>query len=633
MSDSIQEVKAGDKVAASEELIKKNEIKPENEAKAVEATSEVEAKPEDDAKPEGEAKAETAPEGEAKAVEATPKPEESDTEVKQSSGKKKKIIGGIFGGLAVALAATYVGVAIYYGSHFFPGTTINGIPCGNSDMSEVRAKWDAWAQDYHISVVGRDPKTREKTALAVLGAADFDWIEPLDESAAKVLMDGQNRWLWPQIFAGGSFAYNIEINADYDASKIKDFLEKVDAFKRVNMTPPTDATVRGYSDTDRRIVLEPEVAGTLLYMNRVYQAIGEAAGSGQIVVDIEDKGCYVEPKITVEDPALKRSIASANTWLQTSILYDWNGTEVLLDADQIKDWVALENGVFTLNEDAIGEYVANQAKEYDTYKKRRNFQTTLGYELDLPGGAFGWLTDKDAETEALINLIRCGAVGNREPEYEKTAPVKGADDIGDSYVEADLTHQHLYLYQQGEIVLETDFVSGNMSNGNKTPEGVFGLTYKTKNAILRGPNYASHVNYWMPFNGNVGMHDATWRNKFGGDIYKTGGSHGCINLPLSMAAEIYPYVSEGFPVICYYYPAEMLAEMELSGQLPGDQPGQEAAPVSADPAEGEIHEEPGAPTEGQPTEGQPVEEQPAEGQPTEGQPAEGQPTDGLPAEG
>ena len=56
----------------------------------------------------------------------------------------------------------------------------------------------------------------------------------------------------------------------------------------------------------------------------------------------------------------------------------------------------------------------------------------------------------------------------------------------------------------------------------------------------------------MPYNGGVGMHDATWRNKFGGEIYKTSGSHGCINLPLSIAKELYEEVETGFPVVSYW---------------------------------------------------------------------------------
>ena len=120
-------------------------------------------------------------------------------------------------------------------------------------------------------------------------------------------------------------------------------------------------------------------------------------------------------------------------------------------------------------------------------------------------------------------------------------------------MEIDLTHQHLYLYWKGELVLETDFVSGDVADGNTTPGGLYRLTYKTTDAVLRGATYETPVKYWMPFNGNIGMHDATWRNQFGGEIYLTNGSHGCINLPLDKAQAIYGYVSTGFPIICYYY--------------------------------------------------------------------------------
>jgi len=55
----------------------------------------------------------------------------------------------------------------------------------------------------------------------------------------------------------------------------------------------------------------------------------------------------------------------------------------------------------------------------------------------------------------------------------------------------------------------------------------------------------------MPFNGGVGLHDASWRSTFGGKIYVTGGSHGCINLPRSAAETIYNNISAGTPVLVY----------------------------------------------------------------------------------
>jgi len=198
--------------------------------------------------------------------------------------------------------------------------------------------------------------------------------------------------------------------------------------------------------------------------------------------------------------------------------------------------------------------VNNNADTYDTFGKYTNFTTTLGVELSLPRLSYGWRTDRSGEAEVLIALIKAGEQQHREPIYVRKGVWKGQNDIGTSYIEADLTHQHLYVYQQGVIVFETDFVSGNMNSpGCVSPAGIFGLTYKTMNAVLRGENYETPVTYWMPFYGNFGMHDATWRSSFGGDIFLTNGSHGCLNLPLEAAAQIYNYVYEGSPIICYYY--------------------------------------------------------------------------------
>ena len=128
------------------------------------------------------------------------------------------------------------------------------------------------------------------------------------------------------------------------------------------------------------------------------------------------------------------------------------------------------------------------------------------------------------------------------------------NDYGDSYVEINLTAQHLFLYKEGKLVIESDFVSGNHARGFDTPTGAYGITYTQKDATLRGDNYETPVSYWMPFAGNVGMHDASWRSQFGGSIYKTAGSHGCINLPPSVAKVIFENVSKNYPVLVYELP-------------------------------------------------------------------------------
>ena len=131
---------------------------------------------------------------------------------------------------------------------------------------------------------------------------------------------------------------------------------------------------------------------------------------------------------------------------------------------------------------------------------------------------------------------------------------RGSDDLGDTYVEVNLTRQHVILYKNGKRYREADCVTGGPSSA--TPTGIYSVTYKDytyegHQVQLVGENYASDVNFFIPFSGNVGLHDASWRKSFGGSIYKTNGSHGCVNLPYDMAKAIFDTVEKGMPVIVY----------------------------------------------------------------------------------
>ena len=161
-------------------------------------------------------------------------------------------------------------------------------------------------------------------------------------------------------------------------------------------------------------------------------------------------------------------------------------------------------------------------------------------------------TSQKEETEALKQLLLSCKSQEREPVYSQTAAVHDENDYGNTYVEINLTAQHLFFYKEGKLVVESDFVSGNESRGWSTPAGAYPLTYKQRNATLKGQNYSTPVSYWMPFNGGIGMHDAYWRSSFGGKIYKTNGSHGCINLPPAVAKTVYENISAGMPVLCYH---------------------------------------------------------------------------------
>lgn len=117
-----------------------------------------------------------------------------------------------------------------------------------------------------------------------------------------------------------------------------------------------------------------------------------------------------------------------------------------------------------------------------------------------------------------------------------------------SYIKVSIVEQKLYYYERNKLVLETNIVTG-MRGVSPTPTGDYKVLSKERNVNLTGADYTSFVSYWIAFKGNsYGLHDASWRSRFGGNIYTYNGSHGCVNMPRSEVSKLYDMVEIGTPV-------------------------------------------------------------------------------------
>ncbi len=459
------------------------------------------------------------------------------------------IIFALIGIGIISVAAYYFGMVQYYTTCFLPGTFIEGQRVDQKKYDDVKMYLETlWKEQYSLTIGDREEKI-----LAVVKAEDLDLTFSAESFLEKVVAE-QNPYAWPiYVFSGKENAYDAMYSFTYNEEKLEQALDAAGLFDASSAVKPKDAYISDYIEEKGQYDLIPEQNGSLLVQEKSVEAIKSAVANLEQQLFFSEDEWYEKAEITADNKELQKIHKQLNQMVGTRITYDWNGQEEILDGSIIHEWLSVEDGEVLLDQEKVRAYVDDKAKVYDTYGKKRKFVTAKGVELTLPSGGYGWKTDCEAETEALIQMIQEGTVTTREPIFWTTGYVKGQNDIGDSYVEIDMTNQHLYLYIDGEIVLESDFVSGSVADGNTTPPGVFGITYKTRDAVLRGRTYVTPVSYWMPFNGNIGMHDATWRDTFGGDIYLTDGSHGCINLPLEKAAEIYTYMEKRFPVVCYYY--------------------------------------------------------------------------------
>ncbi len=223
-----------------------------------------------------------------------------------------------------------------------------------------------------------------------------------------------------------------------------------------------------------------------------------------------------------------------------------------ITSEMLASWIKEEEHSADLDREQLTAYVQSLAERHNTVGQPRSFTTSYGNTITLYKGDFGWKLNVSSTVEELSANLTGRSPKTVEPVWsQKGGVLKGSNDIGDSYVEVDLINQKVWLYKDGEQILETDCVTGTYGTSRQTPGGVYDINGKQSPAVLRGADYASPVSYWMPFNGGIGLHDATWRSTFGGEIFRTNGSHGCVNLPLDAAEIIYETVTIGYPVVCY----------------------------------------------------------------------------------
>ena len=509
---------------------------------------------------EGKLELENKPDGEEKGTSGQ-KPMMTYAEFKAQKGRKRgRDRGpGINKDLAVKIAAVCGGVVVLVGAvggglywHeslkyktcFLPGTIVDGMDVTGKTAAEVEDAIMEQLKGYKLTINGREDLSESITGEEVGLYAEFD------DTLAKAIA-AQKPMEWGKYRFGKSVN---EVNTDalirYNDEMLGEAVDSLSCMDKENMREPQDAKISDYTSGGYTIIKEDE--GKELLEDKVKEAVAAAVMSLAESVDLEEQGCYVSPSITSEDEALKTACETMNKYVGARITYQFGDKSETLSGDEIHNWLTVNGTSVRINEGKATEYVKKLAASYDTAYKAKSLKTSYGKTVSITGGSYGYKINPAKEAATLVSLIKNGEQTSREPEYSQKGASRTGNDYGNTYVEINLTAQHLYFYVKGKLVVQSDFVSGNAAKGWSTPAGAYSITYKQRNATLKGQGYATPVSYWMPFNGGIGLHDANWRKTFGGTIYKTNGSHGCVNLPPAVAKTIYENISAGDPVLCYH---------------------------------------------------------------------------------
>ena len=432
---------------------------------------------------------------------------------------------------------------------FEVGTIINGVPVSGMTTADAEAYIEGYFNGGYTLEIEDTEGVREAITDTSIGYT-VDVTGDL-EAILKEENDG-GRVSGP----GVEHRYTVDAELKYDEAALRALLENM-AFVK-NASPTSDAYITPYEE-GKAFSIVPEVQGTEIDMDKLMAAVKDALNSQTRLLKVENLDCYKTIQVTADNADLNQMCANLNRYKDINITYVFGDQQEILPGLEAVKWIdGVSGSTVQVNQQKVAEYVKYLADKYDTYGKPHTFISTSGRQVSV-NGDYGWQINQAEEAVALTRMVQNGTNQTREPAYSRTAASRTGNDFGTTYVEVDMGLQHIYMYENGTLIAEAPIVTGNVAKGWTTPEGLYTLYYKERDRVLRGPkradgtySYESPVSYWMPFNGGIGLHDASWRGKFGGEIYKNNGSHGCINIPPKTAAVIYEHVYKGIPILCFY---------------------------------------------------------------------------------
>lgn len=469
-----------------------------------------------------------------------------------SNHKKPVLICGI---VVLVLLIVYLAGMLYYNDKFLNGTMVNGSDVGGMTLQKANDQLSKKVNGQSLKLIFNDGQS-EVLQSAQLG------VSYNKDNSLNQLMKNQNKWAW---FIG---FFKNEKNTLTDLIQISDEnltngIASMEHAKEENQIAPTDAYIQ-YKDGSFSII--EETLGSKFNIEELVKNIKIALSEGKQQLDVTKANGYVKPQVYKDDQDLNNQLKAANEYCLSAITYTTpKGKEIVLDGSTLITWLSKQDdGSYTKDESVFKEkltaFVKELASQYNSIGATRTFTGKDGQSHTVSGGTYGFRVSTDSEVSALLKMINENkSENNRIPEHTGQLPSGENGGLGTTYLEINITKQHLWFVKDGSVVLESDFVSGKESDPTRlTPSGTYYIYNKERNRVLRGtkqPNgkyeYESPVSYWMPFNKGIGLHDASWRSTFGRDIYINSGSHGCINLPTGFAGSLYSQIYVNLPVVVY----------------------------------------------------------------------------------
>lgn len=474
-------------------------------------------------------------------------------------GGPRKAVLIALGVIVALLAIAYAAGVFVFHERFYPQTTLGALDISMSTHQEASSALAAIEDDYEVQVKG------EGLDLVVDvkdGGVSIDSDAVVNSAASDV-----NPWLW-FIQIWGTHDVTDHLAATSDSGALGEFVRgNVDAFNET-AEPSQDAALV-YSTDSGAYEIKQEVYGDQISSEAVTKAIAEAIAGMEATVSVTED-MLIKPSVLSTDERLASGRDAANAMIKCDVTLKSSSTGVTageVNGDVISQWITFDESFTpTLDEAAMGAWIDNLASAYNTVGTQRTYTRGDGKQVTVSGGVYGWAVDAETLKTAVRDAIANGTQGDLEIAFTSTGNGYTAPGMDwGAYCDVDLTEQHARYYDaSGNLLWESGVVTGVPDAENATPTGVYWLNNLQTNVSLKGPidpetnkpKWDSPVSYWMPFVGNlVGLHDANWQPSWvfsDPSAFYFYGSHGCVNLPVDKAAQLFNIIQIGDAVIVHW---------------------------------------------------------------------------------
>lgn len=429
----------------------------------------------------------------------------------------------------------------------------------SESSDESTAETASYSETYESNLANNTGITGSQTET--IAGSDIGMSYDSSSGQVEALLEEQDAWTWFQRLFSDEEEESKSIEFAYDEELLQQTIASLACMDNSDAVSPEDA----YTEYDgTTYVIRDEIPGNTVDTEAAQALIEESIRYAVTELDLSESGCYLAPETTSASEDLIEYVALLDEYVPFALTYTFSdGSTEVLDGATIFEWLTInDDGSYTVDESQVEAWVADFEDRHCTVGHERTFTSVDGNTYTVSGGTYGWCVDESEEIAAIEEMLETKESVTREPYWVSTAASGTADgsgpDWGDTYIELNITTQHMYYIVDGEIALEADVVTGQKDE-NDTPTGVYYILEKAEDKTLRGEElddgtyeYETPVNYWMRMTWTgVGFHDATWRSAFGDDIYASDGSHGCINMSIEDAETLYGLIEVGTPVVSH----------------------------------------------------------------------------------